>query len=175
MSLEPAQADVFIGDGESGARFSPCRNYRYTLWRRWQPDCPIESMVAFIGLNPSTADETEDDPTIRRCIGFTKSWGFDGFVMLNLFGFRATNPKVMFVQTDPIGTDNNTAIQHVAARVGGVVCAWGTHGVHRLRGFHVHSMLSQMSLENVWHLGLTDGGFPKHPLYLKSTTERVRW
>ena len=75
---------------ELSATFSPCRRWRYTLLRRWEPANLI--VVAFIGLNPSTADETLDDPTIRRCIGFAKAWGAGGMYMLNLFGWRSTDP-----------------------------------------------------------------------------------
>lgn len=83
---------------KSGAQFSPCRAYRYALWRNrsWE-SAPksTKGYIMFIGLNPSTADETKDDPTIRRCLGYCRSWGYIGFVMVNLFAFRATEPEVM--------------------------------------------------------------------------------
>jgi len=87
----------------SGATFSTDRVYRYALWRVW--DAALPSFVV-IGLNPSTADETENDPTIRRCIGFAKREGCGGLVMLNLFAVRATDPRVMMAHPEPIGPDN---------------------------------------------------------------------
>ena len=87
-------------------RFSPCRRYRYTLWRDWNPLLPDNVYAMFIGLNPSTADETNDDPTIRRCINFAKSWGCDSFCMTNIFAFRATDPKVMIAEPEPVGIDH---------------------------------------------------------------------
>lgn len=162
---------AFIGDGPTGATFSECRAYRYTLWRRWEPDCQWSQMVAFCGLNPSTADETEDDPTIRRCIGFAKDWGYGGLVMLNLFALRATDPKVMKAHARPIGEENDEALNWVARHVGGVVCAWGRHGLHRNRSGNV-SMILRATQKPLWHLGRNSDGTPKHPLYLAAATER---
>ena len=85
--------------------FSPCRRYRYTLWRAWDMFNP--GYVMFIGLNPSTADEVQDDPTIRRCIGYAKEWGYGAFCMTNIFAFRATDPRVMKAQADPVGPEND--------------------------------------------------------------------
>ncbi|MCU7816788.1 MAG: DUF1643 domain-containing protein [Candidatus Thiodiazotropha sp. (ex Rostrolucina anterorostrata)] len=87
-------------EADIGAVLSPDRDYRYSLWRIWQPDDPY---ALFIGLNPSTADEYENDPTIRRCIRFAKDWGFGGLYMANLFAIRATKPKIMKAHHAPIG------------------------------------------------------------------------
>ena len=92
-----------------GARFSVDRKYRYALWRHWNGN-KERNYVAFVGLNPSTADEKTDDPTIRRCMGFARSWGFNGIWMINAFAFRATKPKDMKAAIDPIGPDNDYAI-----------------------------------------------------------------
>ena len=89
---------------EKGAQFSPCKKYRYALWRTWNQD---DGHVMFIGLNPSTADEFTDDPTERRCMGFARRWGFGGIYMMNLFAFRATNPLDLLFQHDPTGSENN--------------------------------------------------------------------
>ena len=87
---------------ESSATFSHCRKYRYTLWRNWAGLMPTgKGYAMFVGLNPSTADETNDDPTIRRCIAFAKAWGYDALCMTNIFAFRATNPMVMLAQPAP--------------------------------------------------------------------------
>ena len=87
--------------GESGAIFSECKKYRYLLWRKWGKS-PHSKYVMFVGLNPSTADESIDDPTIRRCICFAKDWGYDGLFMANLFAYRATYPVDMFKFAEPI-------------------------------------------------------------------------
>jgi hypothetical protein len=170
----PMTVSDIIGVEDSSATFSPCRAYRYTLWRRWEPRCQWSEMVAFVGLNPSTADETEDDPTIRRCIGFAKSWGFGGLVMLNLFALRATDPKVMKAHPQPIGEDNDYIMNCVARSVGGVVACWGNHGGHRNRSGNV-LMILRATRKPLWHLGLSNSNHPKHPLYLRADTERIAW
>lgn len=149
-----------------GANFSECRRYRYSLWRRWG-DGPH---AMFIGLNPSTADETLDDPTIRRCIGFSKAWGYAGFVMTNLFAYRSTDPKVMKAVDDPVGLENDAALVMHAARAGIVVAAWGTHGAYRGRAQHVRELLPRLH-----YLRLTAEGHPAHPLYLPGTLRPQEW
>lgn len=155
---------------ESGAEFSPCRTYRYVLWRRWDWQ-GYANQVMFVGLNPSTADETEDDPTIRRCIRFARDWGYGGLLMMNAFAFRATDPKVMKAATDPIGPDNDEAFGYRRTQVGMIVAAWGAHcpadredAVCRAIGRTIHC------------LGRTKAGRPKHPLYLRADTQpEVFW
>lgn len=142
----------------STAVFSPCRRYRYELWRRWAKG----PAVAFVCLNPSTADETQDDPTVRRCINYAKAWGFGAFCMLNLFAYRATDPAEMKRQADPIGPANDRAIFAVCNWVNLVVAAWGVHGTHQDR----HRWAIK-NLANLHHLGLTKDGHPRHPLYLQ--------
>lgn len=142
--------------------FSPCRTYRYSLWR----ECiGGEGYAMFVGLNPSTADETQDDPTIRRCIAFAKAWGYAGLCMTNLFAFRATDPKDMKAAADPVGPDNNKHIGILAQRAGVVVAAWGANGTHLGRDAEVLAMLDQA----LHCLALTKDGHPCHPLYLKKT------
>ena len=148
------------------ATFSPCRRYRYTLARQWIGGA---GTINFIGLNPSTADETQDDPTIRRCIGFAKSWGFSGLCMLNLFAFRATDPREMMAAADPIGEDNDGAIAlHVGQN--DTVAAWGAGGWYRGRGPYIHEIYPQLKM-----LRLTQGGHPAHPLYLPKTLTPQEW
>lgn len=181
----------YLGQSEIGATFSPCRTYRYCLWRRWQPNLTrngffgegseeYESpsrLAAFIGLNPSTADETQDDPTIRRCIGFAKSWGCNGLVMLNIFAFRATDPKEMKKSPDPVGPENDTCLRRVCSIIPTVVACWGTHGAFMSRGPLVRANFAGWwsGGKRLQHLGLTKHGHPKHPLYLKADTPRTRW
>lgn len=147
------------------ASFSLCRRYRYELWRRWAPG----PYAMFIGLNPSTADETQDDPTIRRCIGFAKAWGFSALCMTNLFAFRATKPEVMKAEAFPIGGhENDLALRSLADSAGVVVAAWGVHGVHLDRAADVMKMIPGLHC-----LGLSQKGHPRHPLYLKADSKLV--
>jgi hypothetical protein len=161
MSAKPPNPDLFAAqhpdDMQRGAHLSPCRKYRYALWRRWSGG----PQAMFIGLNPSTADETEDDPTIRRCIAFARDWGYGALCMANLFAYRATEPADMLAQDDPIGPDNDEYLRRLAGESGVVVAAWGTHGVHRGRDAAVFAMIPTLH-----YLKLTKDGHPGHPLYL---------
>jgi hypothetical protein len=148
---------------ESGAVFSPCRTWRYTLWRRW--GVGGDALVC-IGLNPSTADEREDDPTIRRVIGFAQRWHFSALVMLNVFAYRATLPADMRTAPDPIGPENDKAIAMTCAGALMVLCAWGAHGSYRGRDTAVMRLIPQKA----FCLGLTQQGAPRHPLYIKGDT-----
>ena len=151
-----------------GAQFSDDRVYRYALWRGWNPSQPY---VMFVGLNPSTADELEDDPTIRRCINFCKSWGFGGLYMLNLFALRSTDPKLLKGHAEPVGPDNDRMLMLYAEASAWVVAAWGTQGVLFGRDREVVELLG----DSIRCLGLTQDGHPKHPLYLPKDTRSVRW
>lgn len=144
-----------------GTVFSPCRTYRYTLWREWIGG---EGYAMFVGLNPSTADETQDDPTIRRCIAFAKAWGYGGVCMTNLFAYRATLPEVMKATSDPVGPDNDEYLRALAADAGVVVAAWGANGTHKGRDAEVRKLLPELHC-----LALTKDGHPGHPLYLRKT------
>ena len=141
------------------ATFSRCKQYRYTLSRQWDQG----DSVIFIGLNPSTANDKHDDPTVRRCIGFAKSWGFGRLVLVNLFGFRATDPSVLTTIDDPIGPSNDRVIRQILNDMSLVVVAWGTRGRMLERDQRLLSWLP-----HPYCLGLTKSGFPKHPLYLRA-------
>jgi hypothetical protein len=136
--------------------------------------------VTFIMLNPSTADAEQDDPTIRRCMGFAKSWTCGTLIVLNLFAYRATNPADMRSAVDPVGPDNHKHFKHwlgdtfdrLEGRRDLVVCAWGAHGAHRDQDKTVMGWLRN------WHaepqcLGVTKSGQPKHPLYLPSSATLI--
>ncbi|WP_293371574.1 DUF1643 domain-containing protein [Nevskia sp.] len=138
--------------------------HRYTLWREWIGG---QGYVQFIGLNPSTADEQQDDPTIRRCIGFAKAWGFSALCMTNLFAYRATDPKVMKAAADPVGPDNDSYLYWAASGAGLIVAAWGFHGVHRYRDAEVVRVVHSTG-KPVHCLGKTKDRHPKHPLYLRA-------
>jgi hypothetical protein len=144
------------------ATFSPCRSFRYSLCRIWDPKLP---RAMFVGLNPSTADENEDDPTVRRCIGFARKWKFGGLILVNLFAYRSTDPAYMLEADDPIGPANDRHIRANALAAGRVVVAWGTMGGFLDRDQHVLSFL-----HGAHCLGTTKHGHPKHPLYLAGNT-----
>lgn len=145
------------------AKFSSCRTFRYSLSRVWAPQHP---KILFVGLNPSTADETEDDPTVRRCIGFARKWNYGGLVLVNLFAFRSTNPNALLHVDDPIGPANDRYILKSSNATARVVLAWGTKGRILGRDQHVLSLLP-----GAYCLGVTNDGHPKHPLYLAASTK----
>ncbi|MDF2434881.1 MAG: hypothetical protein JWP44_4512 [Mucilaginibacter sp.] len=157
----------------SGAVFSECGRYRYILWRWWDDYKPV---AAWVMLNPSTADASSDDPTIRRCIAFTKQWNLGGIVVVNLFAARSTDPALLGAMDDPIGPENDEYIRRVCreAAVNTIVCAWGVHGALHSRGRDVHARIWQHK-GYVSCLGVTKDGHPKHPLYLAASTALERF
>lgn len=163
--MDSKMADLF--GPRSSAIFSPDRRYRYTL-ERTVGDSDTTLMV--IGLNPSTADETTDDPTIRRCIGFARSWGAGRLVMTNLFAYRATEPRDMLVAADPVGPDNDVRLCDVALTADLILAAWGVNGGFMNRNSYVTLMLGARPMAC---LGLTQGGHPRHPLYVPAVTKPI--
>ena len=151
---------------ERRADISNCQNYRYSLERIWDNNKPL---VAFIGLNPSTADQTVDDNTIRRCINFAKSWGAGGIYMVNLFAYRATSPANMLKQDDPIGPENDEYLSQLPNKVEKIIACWGNLGSYQGRSNQVKDMLKT----ELFCLGLNKTGEPKHPLYIKSSAELI--
>ena len=150
---------------KSGAVFSDCRMYRYALWRMWDGDKPL---VMIIGLNPSTADEKVNDPTITRCISFACSWGYGGVCVTNLFGFRATAPTELKAHHDPIGKENDAWVHEMAKGAAITVAAWGNHGK-----FLNRSLELLPSLEQLHCIKMNKSGEPAHPLYLKAELKPV--
>ena len=147
-----------------GATFSEDKKYRYLLERVMSHD--NRSTVAFIGLNPSTADHMQDDPTIRRCVGFAESWGYGRLVMLNLFSFRATDPENMLNNNDDGEHDriNRGVIVEETRAAHLVVAAWG-----KLGSFQNRDQLILPLLRHPHYLKLNNDGSPSHPLYLPKT------
>ena len=159
------------GDAASTAIYSDCENYRYTLTRTWGD---IGKHALFIMLNPSKATEIQNDPTVERCERRSRSLGFDAFTVTNIFAYRATDPKVMRAQTDPIGPDNDATILSAAKTADTIICAWGTHGEHLNRGPEMETMLRAQA-KSLHHLGLSKAGHPKHPLYIGYSTQPELW
>jgi len=157
---------------ERSATISACRQYRYSLWRNWRdPLSEAYGYAMFVGLNPGTADETTDDPTIRRCISFARAWGYEGLCMTNIFAFRATYLADMLAAADPIGPANDQTLRDLAEGAGVIVAAWGVHGSHLGRDADVRAMLPRMH-----YLRLTKAGYPGHPLYyLPKTLTPTEW
>lgn len=150
------------GDAASVAIYSDCEHYRYSLTRIWDATAP---RVVFIMLNPSTATEIQNDPTVERCERRARTLGYGAFCVCNIFAYRATDPKVMRAQPDPVGAENDAAIKEAADWANDIICAWGTHGAHLNRGKAVeHIMRTQP--KPLTHLGLSIAGHPKHPLYI---------
>lgn len=147
-----------LAQSTSGAIFSDDRQFRYLLWRHWTGP---GALVLFVALNPSTADENLDDPTIRRCISFAKAWGATGFMVANLFALRATYPSDLLAHSAPIGIENDTWIATASANAFRTVACWGNHGSHLGRSDSVIKHLKRPE-----YLRLTKSGQPSHPLYL---------
>jgi hypothetical protein len=144
------------------ATFSDDRIYRYELMR--STGCPNQALVNFVGLNPSTADESSDDPTVRRLIGFARRHGFGSLTLTNLYAFRATDPRTLKLAADPTGPHNVAYLEAAARASQCIVPCWGAHGAARSRGREVLELLQRLG--NIRVFGLTKSGEPMHPLYL---------
>lgn len=159
------------GDAESLAVYSPCEAYRYALTRIWDVAAP---KAVFVMLNPSTATELQNDPTVERCERRARALGFGGFRVVNIFAYRATDPRVMRAQADPVGPGNDAALVEAAGWGDQIICAWGNHGAHLRRGAAVEALLRAQG-KPLFHLSLTKEGVPKHPLYIGYAVQPVHW
>lgn len=155
----------------SGAEFSPCRTWRYRLWRIWDGSLPS---VNFLMLNPSIADANVLDPTVTRCVDFARRWGYGGLYVTNLFALVSTDPEGLYKSADPVGPGNDQAILGTARDAGLVVCAWGNHGVHKERRDAVLGMLRGAGVD-LSCLRMNGTGEPSHPLYLPGVLAPARW
>lgn len=149
------------GHVTKSACISACQKYRYALTRWWDGSLPV---VAFIGLNPSTADGSVDDQTIRRCTAYANAWGYGSLVMLNLFALRATNPKELKKAQDPVGPRNDYFICSRCRDADKIIVCWGTLGDYLCRD---KAILSSIPGLKTYCLKQTVKGFPSHPLYLR--------
>lgn len=165
----PLWSDLY-DNKERGAIISDDGAFRYALWRVWEPK---GRPFVVVGLNPSTADAFEDDPTIRRCVGFAKREGCGRLVMLNLFAFRSTDPKVLrFNTAAKIGPRNDDALRWFCGQAKTpIVAAWGQTW-HTVRAAQVTKMLLDDG-NHLMCLGKAKGGQPRHPLYLKADSPVV--
>ncbi len=158
-------------DAPSVAVYSDCERYRYELTRTWDPG---GQRALFVMLNPSTATEVQNDPTVERCERRARALGFGAFRVTNIFAWRDTDPKKMRAADDPVGPGNDAAIRDGAVWADRVICAWGTHGAHLDRGPAVEVLLRGTGLP-LYHLGLTKAGHPKHPLYIGYDRQPELW
>ncbi|MCE2722028.1 MAG: DUF1643 domain-containing protein [Betaproteobacteria bacterium] len=157
----------------SGATFSKCRKYRYKLWRQWNPDLPT---VCFVLMNPSTADEVDDDPTVAGCQVRLSHWSeqYGGVVVVNVFAWRETNsellPSLIGEGVDIVGDDNDAAIVEAAKQSALVVCGWGNPGNLLGRGDQVLELLRSNQID-AFAFAKNKNGSPKHPLYVAHATQ----
>jgi hypothetical protein len=159
------------------ADISSCGQYRYTLTR--EIPAPMWGVgdnarpVVFVMLNPSTADATEDDPTIRRCLGFAQAWGRTGLIVANLYALRSTDPKALWAHPDPVGPLNDAVLAALAHEHPLIVCAWGANAKpERVRQFQ---RIMNGSRAKLRCLGTTQAGAPRHPLYVRKDASLMEW
>lgn len=150
---------------QSGAEFSKCRKYRYALWRIWDDSKPL---IMFIGLNPSTANEYSEDPTIRRVKKFASNWGYGGFYMMNLFALVSPYPEDLLKSEDPIG-DNDGWLEKIASKCKKIVFAWGSFSEASKRAKQVIAQFGGYALI------INKDGSPRHPLYVPANIKPVKY
>ena len=155
---------------DSWACFSEDRKYRYRLTRRLGAS---SRRLLFIMLNPSKADETQDDATIRRCIGFARSWGFGTLEVVNLFALMATHPAELRRAAEPVGKRNDYHISAAVKAADRVICAWGNHGSHMNRA--AQTLTSLRHTAQLCHIGLNKSGEPRHPLLIPKSATPIGW
>jgi len=155
------------------ALFSSCKQYRYALKRATDALFSGGRQALFVMLNPSTADETMDDPTIRRCIRFAYDWGCSVLRVGNLYAFRATNPEELWKIQDPVGPENDLFLYRMMSQTKDVLCAWGNNAQpERVEAF---IKLAKEAGATLWCLGTTKEGQPRHPLYVKANQKPILW
>lgn len=157
-------------DAASEAVYSACETYRYALTRVWGPG----PRLAFVMLNPSTATEMHNDPTVERCERRARALGYGGFRVVNLFAYRATYPAQLRQVADPIGPENDTTLNAAAVWADTIICGWGILGGLHERGAKVRAHLCGLG-NGLHHLGLTKDGQPRHPLYVAYATLPQIW
>jgi hypothetical protein len=166
--MSAASGDLFMG---RAAIVSGDGKYRYLLHRVWDAGKP---RALFVMLNPSTADAEIDDPTIRSCIRLSKSWGYGSFEVVNLYAFRATDPRALAREPFPVGPDNSGAQDAAIERCDVVICAWGAHEIDTALA---RDLYDRATLHHpvCYCLGTTKSGAPKHPLYIATGAPLVEY
>lgn len=155
---------------KSLAIYTDCEQYRFILTRKWSKTG--QRHIAFIGLNPSTATEYQNDPTVARCINYAKAWGYDSMTMLNAFGYRSTDPKGLKSVADPNGKGNDRYILKECRTADFILLCWGTHAALNNRSEELLKKLR--TLDKPLHcLKLTQAGLPSHPLYLRKDLKPI--
>lgn len=158
-----------LGDSAGGATLSACGAYRYYLWRQWDATLPT---ALFVMLNPSTADERRDDPTIRRCVAFARALDCGRLEVVNLYALRATDPRKLWRHPSPIGWENHDHIQCAVDEAARIIVAWGANARDLGR---VGAVVAQMPRKRVECLGVTSKGHPRHPLMLPRHAKPEPW
>lgn len=153
------------------ARYSDCERYRYSLEMVWDGDLEV---LTFIMLNPSTATEEKNDPTVEGCERRARKWGYGGCCILNLFAYRATDPQDMKQQDDPVGEDNDRFLMLAGNHGHNIICAWGNHGSYLDRSSIVLGNLRKQR-KRLFYLELNKSGEPKHPLYVSRSVKPTLW
>lgn len=169
MRLQEALRQFKVPD--KGALLSPDGKYRYSLWRIWDHSLPS---CMFIMLNPSTADNVEDDPTIRRCIAFAKGWGYGGIWVGNLFALRSTDPDNLLRNPDIEGPHNLHYLKLMSSKCSIVVCAFGNYKILSRLKYDYAEMLQKLGVL-LYYIELSINKIPKHPLYLSSDLKPKLW
>ena len=154
-------------DGYGEAEFSDCGTYRYVLRRRNPIPLRWVRSILFVMLNPSTADEVKNDPTIRRCIYFAGRLGGSELTIVNLFALRSTDPKKLLTHPEPVGPLNDAAIEREIDKAAVIVLAWGAHKAAKQRGKQLLESIDYQTMFRVQCLGTSRDGSPRHPLYIK--------
>ena len=158
------------------ARFGDSKKYRYALGREIAGFYKHKCTIAFVGLNPSTADEKKNDPTVRRCIGYAKEWNYQKLIILNIFAFRSTSPTMLYKCSDPIGPYNNISIMGYCREADRIILCWGNHGLHRYRGDQVLTMLQMdpQTQDKLYALGFTGKKQPRLPYKFPNDLNPIR-
>jgi len=156
------------------ADHSACRTYRYSLGRT-RPGVAAfrQPGIAWIMLNPSTADASQDDPTMRRVMALSWVWGFSSLMVVNLYALSSAQPEALWGHPDPVGPVNDRFISAALCRCARAICAWGAQA-RPDRVEQVRQLIEEAGAP-AFHLGLTKGGQPRHPLYIPSGTELLPW
>lgn len=160
-----------VSQVKSWAVFSPCKAYRYVLARMWDEN---KLPALFVMLNPSTADEFHNDPTVERCERRARALGYGGFMVCNLFAYRNTDRGVLLSLDSPVGSENDAYIAATVVKAGIVVCGWGTWGKLHDRDQQVLGIIRQCG----WvphYLELNSDGTPQHPLYVAYSKQPTPW